>query len=168
MTWRWVDALEIAPPDQPSLGWLGRAADDVRGELAEIDEAIASAVRDEKFKRAAALHSLKNTVVSNDLLAFLARRNVLPKYGFPVDVVPLEFRRTPWRHRDCPEDRVDRDLAIAISEYAPGGEVVAAKHVWVSRGLRTRPDKAWPSWKWAVCNECGSYRQGLTERPGGV
>lgn len=160
--WSWVDALVTAPPEEPSLGWLGRAAEDVRSELAEIDAAIASAVASTNYKRAAALQALRNTVLGDDLLGFLARRNVLPKYGFPVDVVPLDLTRS----EDAETARkveLDRDLKLAISEYAPGAEVVAAKRVWVSRGLRTRPDKAWPSWQWAVCGECGAFRQGLTD-----
>jgi ATP-dependent helicase YprA (DUF1998 family) len=162
--WRWVDALEVAPPDEPSLGWLGRAADDVRGELAEIDAAIANAVAAANFKRAAALQGLKNTLLGDDLLGFLARRNVLPKYGFPVDVVPLDLSRS-GDTETARKVELDRDLKIAISEYAPGAEVVAAKRVWVSRGLRTRPDKAWPAWQWAVCGTCGAFRQGLTDVP---
>jgi hypothetical protein len=89
---------------------------------------------------------------------------VLPKYGFPVDVVPLDLTHS-GDSETARKIELDRDLTIAISEYAPGGEVVAAKHVWVSRGLRTRPDKAWPSYHWAVCNECGAFRQGLTDLP---
>jgi hypothetical protein len=162
--WAWVDALLEAPPDDPSLGWLGRAGADVRGELTEIDGAITEAAAASRYPRAGALQKLRETLTRADLLGFLARRNVLPKYGFPVDVVPLDLTRAD----DAETARkiaLDRDLKIAIAEYAPGGEVVAAKRVWVSRGLRTRPDRAWPSYHWAVCGDCGAFRQGLTDLP---
>ncbi len=62
--------------------------------------------------------------------------------GFPVQVVPPVER---WDDRGGEQDqepdaehprlRLDRDVALALNEYAPGAEVVAGKHVHISRGL---------------------------------
>ncbi len=40
-----------------------------------------------------------------------------------------------------------------VSEYAPGGELVAAKRVWVSGGIYKRPERDWPTYHYAVCPE---------------
>ena len=52
---------------------------------------------------------------SQRLLSFLASRNVLPKYGFPVDVVVLDLARTGDEVASRIE--LDRDLRMAIVEF---------------------------------------------------
>ena len=52
----------------------------------------------------------------NELIEFLVRNNVLPKYGFPVDTVEL------YQNTNAVTDKklqMVRDLQLAISEYAP-------------------------------------------------
>jgi hypothetical protein len=94
-------------------------------------------------------------------LGFLGTRNVLPKYGFPTDVVELRTN-----HLEIPEAKVvelQRDLRLAISEYAPGGEVVAAKRVWVSGGIYKQPGRDWPVHYYAVCPGCNHFFSSLSE-----
>ena len=82
-----------------------------------------------------------NTIAGEDVLSFLSRKAVIPKYGFPVDVVELDTR---------PEDRnstsisLQRNLSLAISEYAPGGQVVADKKEYKSCGVKRIPGKEFP------------------------
>ena len=95
------------------------------------------------------------------LVEFLATRNVLPKYGFPVDVVELNLARTG--DNDALKLSLSRDLALAIGEYAPGSETVAAKALWASRGLVIREGESWPTYGWAVCDICGAFRHRLGE-----
>lgn len=70
-----------------------------------------------------------------DILSFLSRKAVIPKYGFPVDVVELDTQRK------TDEIELQRDRAIAISEYAPTAQVVANKKVWESCGIKIVPDR---------------------------
>lgn len=100
-----------------------------------------------------------NTVRTADLFGLLAGRNVLPKYGFPVDVVPL--RTAHIASREAKAVSLDRDLRIAISEYAPGAGVVAAKRLWVSGGLHLLPNRALPERTYAVCRECNRLYLGV-------
>ncbi|XXY21835.1 DEAD/DEAH box helicase [Sorangium sp. So ce216] len=78
-------------------------------------------------------------LASESLLSYLAVAQFLPRYGFPVQVVPLverwEESRGESRSSSQPRLRLERDVALALSEYAPGAEVIAGKHVHVSRGL---------------------------------
>ena len=97
------------------------------------------------------------TVRGRDLLGFLGSRNVLPKYGFPTDVVELRTDHLPVP--EAARVELQRDLRIAISEYAPGGEVVAAKQVWVSGGLNKLPNRDWPTYHYAVCPTCGRFHR---------
>ncbi len=155
--WGWVDALVADDPRDPTFGWLRRAGDEVRGDAGRLAELIDDAAGRQEFKAAERLKWQRRTLVGANIVNTLARRNVLPKYGFPVDVVPLDL--TGATGADGIE--LDRDLRLAIGEYAPGSEVVAAKIVWRSMGLRRQPERGWPQTEWAVCATCDAYRGGL-------
>lgn len=81
------------------------------------------------------------TIARERTLNFLSRKAVIPKYGFPVDVVELDTRP---RNRTSAGVELQRDLSQAIAEYAPGGKVVARKLEWESCGLKKVSGKQWP------------------------
>lgn len=56
---------------------------------------------------------------------------------------------------------LSRDLRLAILEFAPGAEVVAANHLWRSVGLRCPPGRELPVWAWGICEGCGMLRTQL-------
>ena len=80
----------------------------------------------------------RNTIANEGTLEFLSRKAIIPKYGFPVEVVELDTRP---RRGDSNGVSLQRDLSQAIAEYAPGGKVVANKKEWESRGVKTIPGK---------------------------
>lgn len=84
-----------------------------------------------------------NTIAGEDVLSFLSRKAVIPKYGFPVDVVELDTQRTQ-QNQEAFEVLLQRDLSIAISEFAPTSKLVANKKVWTSYGLKRVAEKEWP------------------------
>jgi len=68
----------------------------------------------------------------------------IPKYGFPVDVVELDPQRTKGSgSRETLEVSLQRDLAIAVAEFAPTSKVVANKKLWTSYGLKRVPEREW-------------------------
>lgn len=81
------------------------------------------------------------TIAEEQTLKFLSRKAVIPKYGFPVDVVELDTRSGDG---DRAGVALQRDLSQAIAEYAPGGKVVANKREWESCGVKSVAGKAWP------------------------
>jgi hypothetical protein len=155
--WDWVEALMTPSDDDPSSGWLARAAAEVTAELTALETLIVDAAARRDFGIARVLEYQVRTLRGGRLIEFLARRNVLPKYGFPVDVVELDLTRT--QDQDAAGVELNRDLRIAISEYAPGAELVAGGVVWRSVGLKRLPDWGWPEHGWAVCRDCGRYRE---------
>lgn len=87
------------------------------------------------------------TIVEEDVLSFLSRKAVIPKYGFPVDVVELDTQRNTQRtqqNQEAFEVLLQRDLSIAIAEFAPTSKLVANKKVWTSYGLKKVAEKEWP------------------------
>ena len=83
------------------------------------------------------LEHYMSTIASENALNFLSRKAIIPKYGFPVDVVELEVHQ---------KDNVtlQRDLSQAIAEYAAGSTVIANKREWESCGIKLIPNKLPP------------------------
>ncbi|MEW6047023.1 MAG: DEAD/DEAH box helicase [Bacillota bacterium] len=91
--------------------------------------------RGRQHERAKWARNRAQDLENEDILSFLSRKAVIPKYGFPVDVVELDTQRK------ADEIELQRDRAIAISEYAPTAQVVANKKVWESCGIKIVPDR---------------------------
>lgn len=74
-----------------------------------------------------------NRYQKNYLIEFLVRRNILPKYGFPIDSVELTQNITAKSFKSL---NLSRDLSVAIAEYAPSSEVVADGGLYTSRYIK--------------------------------
>jgi DEAD/DEAH box helicase domain-containing protein len=72
----------------------------------------------------------------DELSELLANRGLLPMFGFPTRVRYL-FHRRPAGANPWPPERgtVDRDLDIAVSQFAPGSETVKDKAVHTAVGV---------------------------------
>ncbi len=75
------------------------------------------------------------TVGHEDLSQRLAEAGVLPMFGFPTSVRYLflerPFKTYPWP----PANVIDRDLAIASSQFAPMSEVVRDRQIYTAIGI---------------------------------
>lgn len=139
---------------------LGQLVTDVRDELArdvaEFEELRKSAHLERNDSLAARYGKVSNNLKSQQLLGYLAQRNVLPKYGFPVDTVDM---RTMFTEANVGSSiQLTRDLSTAIYEYAPGAQVVAGGHLWTSGGVYRMPGKDLEIRHYAVCTSCGHYQ----------
>lgn len=87
----------------------------------------------------------------NELIEFLVRNNVLPKYGFPVDTVEL------YQGMNSTSDKklqMVRDLQLAVAEYAPDAQVVADGKLYTSRYIRKLPQTTGQDWEEVYIAEC--------------
>jgi len=73
-----------------------------------------------------------NTLKSRSLLGKLGTYGLMPKYGFPTEVVELKVRSDS---KEACQVELARDMKLALSEFAPGNQVVANGRVWTSRGV---------------------------------
>ena len=85
-----------------------------------------------------------------NILTFLSRKNILPKYGFPVDTVEL----TVTKERSGLQ--LSRDLSMAISEYAPGSQIVANGDLITSRYIKKVPRIGWKMYSYVRCPVCNT------------
>jgi hypothetical protein len=94
---------------------------------------------------------------------------VIPKYGFPVDVVELDTHPIS-RSRESSEVSLQRDLAIAVAEFAPTSKLIANKKEWTSAGLKRVAGKEYPQKFYKRCIRHNFFKQwekGEAEPPGG-
>ena len=153
---------EIGVHDGSWVAPLVELVESVQNELtqdvADIEERLEESIKARKFKVSRQLEETKRTILSRALLGHLGSRNILPKYGFPVDTV--EFNTLNSADPVGRKLALDRDLSQAIYDYAPGNQVVAGGKLWTSAGLRRRPGKELVRHKYRVCNACGRFERG--------
>jgi ATP-dependent helicase YprA (DUF1998 family) len=158
---------EIGILDGSWVEALAELMDSVEKELmkdvGDIEERIEESVKERRFGLSKRLEDTKRTITGRELLGYLASRNILPKYGFPVDTVELNTLNAA-----DPVGRqleLARDLSLAIYDYAPGNEVVAGGKVWTSTGLKKRPGKELVRHKYRICQTCGRFQRGHSLDP---
>ncbi len=101
------------------------------------------------LKRLDALHG-------EDWVTFFSNRAVLPGYAFPIHNVNLATAD--------PDLKLERDLRLALSEYAPGAEIVAKGKLWKSTGICIPPrGKALDRQVYAVCPQCWHVERHLKQ-----
>lgn len=101
-----------------------------------------------------------------DLSQHLAECGVLPMFGFPTRVRNLYLRRPTKGWNWPPADTVDRDLSLAVIDFAPGSENVKDKQVHTSIGVagyypagntvRSVDQPLKPAHPISYCTHCGT------------
>lgn len=123
-----------------SSGVLERVSLEMKDEVHQLEQ-IVQEIRNQKIQdvtrydniRSIRLINSINTIKREKILSFLSRKNIIPKYGFPVDSVELitlndSNQRGPLR--------LSRDLSMAISEYAPDSKIIANGNIYTSRYIK--------------------------------
>lgn len=88
----------------------------------------------------------------SNLIGNLVDSGLLPKYGFPTDVVEMKIRG-----KDTVKNstyKLSRDMKIAISEYAPESEIMVDKIVYVSRYINRVSDLVADTYYACECQNC--------------
>lgn len=148
-TWGWTEKL---------LGVNGvmdkahyKLSDDI-DQLVDIKNKL---VEKQLYYKAEEIKKVIKNIKSKYLINYMSQNNIIPKYGFPVDVVNLKIEH----HGDEAKNlNLDRDLRIALSEYAPDSQVIAGGKLWSSRYVRKLPDKELIKKNFAICDFCGFFQ----------
>jgi hypothetical protein len=112
----------------------------IAGQWQSLHERQEEFSQQRKFGGAAAMETEKKKLLAQFLVSLLSRAALIPTYSFPVHSCRLEVIQTRGTTSfiGAPQNnglQLDRDATLAISEYAPGAEVVAGGGV-VARSSR--------------------------------
>lgn len=156
----WLDSLV------GESGVLTEAANAYRYELDLLEDVKKQRI--EKNQRVDNITQRIEAYKREDILSFLSRKNVLPKYGFPVDTV--EMTLTDIKEGKKFGLQLQRDLSMAISEYAPGSQIVANNNLITSRYIKKIPKISWKMYSYIRCDNCNTlnikpYTEGDTDSP---
>jgi len=113
-------------------------------------------IKSENYKKGYSVDNISRmlkTFLEKHVIDFLASNNVLPRYGFPIDSVDLDTLHTGEASKNV---NLNRDLKIAISEFAPGSKVIANGAMWESYAINKSRTKGWPTYLYAICENCHS------------
>lgn len=153
VNWGWIDRLLEA--DATGIGgWLADLTARFRRDLSELEALEQEASSEKKHQVAGVMQRARKTIEQRRIIDLFAQSGVLPKYGFPVDVVDLDVSRTSGGARLD----LNRDLRLGILEFAPGAQIVAANQLWTSIGIKQMPGRELPLVHWGICDTCGALR----------
>ncbi len=96
----------------------------------DFEEAMKQASSNEDFRTAEYFKRQIDTLKKGNVIKNLSNYSVIPKYGFPVDVVDLVIYDESGKNTQYD---LSRDLSIAISEYAPDSEIIVDDKKYTSR-----------------------------------
>ena len=147
-------------------GALTLVADDYQNDIRELKDALEYAYQNNIGTNS--LVQRMRVYQRESILTYLARKNIFPKYGFPVDTVEMTIIDRKGSMKAGLQ--LQRDLSIAISEYAPGSQIVANGKLITSRYIKKMPDRSWKMERYCVCSNCGDlnrrfYNDGSDEMP---
>ncbi len=99
---------------------------------------------------------------TNRLIEHLTAVGILPSYAFPIYVVDLVTPQAKARRV-----RLQRDLLIALTEFAPPSQVVARHQIFESAGVLLKRSGSLtdtPMRDYTVCEECHQATDGKVDR----
>lgn len=137
---------------------MSRFVECVQAIEAEYIKALNHAKEDENYDLADKFKALIHKLRTERTIEMLSKYCVIPKYGFPVDVVDLQV----YSNGVC-NNKIDmtRDLKIAISEYAPDSEIIADGKKYVSRYITLPKVSSFARNYYCICPVCNNINVGF-------
>lgn len=112
--------------------------------------------REQRLGYAQALERSREGLKKEPTISVLAENGVLPKYGFPTDLVELSLVDQENSSKANALE-LQRGLRLAVREYAPGAEVVAGKRLWRSTGIKKMRGREFEVRGYGKCPECENF-----------
>ncbi len=128
-------------------------AEIIRNTEKEYKDAQKAALNEEKYQEADYFKKQIEYLHGEKTIQELSKYCVIPKYGFPVDVVELQIYQDG---RLLNKYDLTRDLRIAISEYAPESEIIVDGTKYTSQYITLPKAAPFPKQYFCECENCRS------------
>ena len=127
----------------------------------EYELAKQKALSDDNFQEANYYNNQIKHLHNLKVIDSLSKYCVIPKYGFPVDVVDLQIYEN-----GILLDKYDlnRDLRIAISEYAPDSEIIVDKRKYTSKYITLPKTGEFKKNYYCSCPKCKKINISISDR----
>lgn len=143
---RWID--EISGENSA----LKLMVEYIQEEISILENELLILKPGENLDRKIQFEKQLNRIKEEKIIDRFSKSVVIPKYGFPVDVVDLTILDNDEKLRDY---EPSRDLHIAISEYAPESEIIINKNKYKSRYINFKSDfDKLPKKYYTICPDC--------------
>lgn len=150
--YKWVE-------DKDYLDKLNYFVSDIQNNIKELETYKVEAIKDDNLRQADAIKNQIATIKNCKVIDDLSKYSIIPKYGFPVDVVNLDVYENGFKRHD---KDLSRDLRIAISEYAPDSEVIVDGKKYTSRYINLPKQSGFVKHYYEICPDCGRVNISLT------
>lgn len=127
----------------------------------EYEKAKNSALADGKYSEAAVYAQQEERLHKLKVIDSLSKYCVIPKYGFPVDVVELQIYIEGILSNKYD---LSRDLRVAISEYAPDSEIIVDGAKYTSKYITLPKTTDFPKHYFVSCPVCKKVNVALSDR----
>ena len=127
--------------------------------IQELETAKDKAYKNNEHKRVNYYGNEIGKIKRQEVISSLSTFNIIPKYGFPVDVVELKIYDDNGYNNKY---NLSRDLSIAISEYAPDSEIIVDGKKYTSRYiLKPKCDVDLTKIYYYECEHCERTNTGI-------
>ncbi|MDF7639299.1 DUF1998 domain-containing protein [Lactobacillus sp. ESL0791] len=142
---KWFD--EMGDSDEKLMHFV----EELRQMNKEFEDAKTEALKEEKYSDADYYTNQIKKLHKARVIDSLSKYCVIPKYGFPVDLVELQIY-----NKGIPDNRYDlsRDLKIALSEYAPDSEVIVDGKKYTSKYISLPIASKFAKHYFCMCPNC--------------
>lgn len=149
--YKWLD--EMGGDDEKMTRFIETILEMIKEFERARDEAITKQAQGDEQASAYVtyyMHQISN-LKKEEVIKCLSKYCVIPKYGFPVDVVDLQIYS-----EGIPVNKYDmsRDLKVAISEYAPDSEVIVDGNKYTSKYITLKRHAEFPRNYFCICPTC--------------
>lgn len=142
---KWID--EMGGEDKK----MAHFVESILEMIKEYEKAKELAVKEDRGSDSDYYKKQIENLKKQDVLESLSKYCVIPKYGFPVDVVDLQVYEN-----GVPVNKyaMSRDLKVAISEYAPDSEVIVDKNKYTSKYITLKKNAQFTKNWFVTCPTC--------------
>ena len=142
---KWFDEIEGSDEKMEHF------VETIKSIVEEYEKAKKEAVAEEKYQEAEYYARQIEKIHKEKVIDSLSKYCVIPKYGFPVDVVELQIYKEGILDNSYD---LTRDLKIAISEYAPDSEIIVDGRKYTSKYITLPKTSQFPKHYFTTCSNC--------------